>query len=73
MISLCLRHGVLIRNIVSALDNVEEATVVTFVFAIKKYLASFIRDGELATGKCGECGSELLVFQEGCKKCQNCG
>jgi len=73
MISLCLRHGVLIRNIVSALNNVEGANVTTFVFAIRKYLASFIRDGEVAEGNCPDCNNKTLVFQEGCKKCSSCG
>lgn len=73
MISLCLRHGILIRNIVSTLDKVDEAYVSTFVFAIKKYLSSFIKDGEEASGICQECGSKNMVYQEGCKKCNDCG
>lgn len=72
-ISLCLRHGVLIKNIVVALDKVEEAYVGTFVFQIKKYLASMIRDGEkVENEKCQECGGGV-VYSEGCKKCISCG
>ena len=72
-ISLCLRHGVLIKNVVAALDSVEEAYVGTFVFQIKKYLSSFIRDGEkVEDEKCMECGGEV-VYSEGCKKCISCG
>ena len=73
MISLCLRHGVLIRNIVSSLDKVD-CLVGTFVFHIRKYLASFIKDGELVQNeKCQSCGSTNVVYQEGCKVCVNCG
>ncbi|KKM91036.1 hypothetical protein LCGC14_1232600 [marine sediment metagenome] len=73
-ISLLLRHGVLIRNIVSTLDKVEDVFVGTFLFQIKKFLGSYIKDGErVEDEKCLECGSEIVVFSEGCKKCQNCG
>ena len=74
MISLNLRHGVLIKNIVAELDKIEDAFVGSFLFAVKKFLGSFIKDGEKVVGeKCIDCGSENVVFQEGCKICQNCG
>jgi ribonucleoside-diphosphate reductase alpha chain len=73
MISLNLRHGVLLKNIVAALDQVEEITVSSFLFRIKKWLATFIQDGEKVEGeKCSECGGDI-VFSEGCQKCVNCG
>ena len=73
MISLCLRHGVLIRNVVAALEKVD-CIAGSFVFHIRKYLATFIKDGEKVSGeKCMECGSEHVVYQEGCKVCKNCG
>jgi ribonucleoside-diphosphate reductase alpha chain len=72
-ISLCLRHGVLIRNIVATLETVD-CMVGTFVFHIRKFLAGFIKDGEkVKNEQCGECGSENVVYQEGCKVCANCG
>lgn len=74
LISLCLRHGILIKNIVAVLDKVESAYVGTFVFQIKKYLSSYIKDGEAVEDEtCQECGSTSVVFSEGCKKCTNCG
>lgn len=74
MIGLNLRHGVLIKNIVAALDTVEDVTVGTFLFQVKKFLASFIKDGEKVEGeKCLECGSDTVVYSEGCKVCRNCG
>lgn len=73
MIGLCLRHGVLIRNIVAALDKVD-CFAGSFVFHIRKYLASFIKDGEKVQDEtCGECGSTNVVYREGCKVCANCG
>ena len=74
MISLCLRHGILIKNIVSELDKIEEAYVGSFLFTIKKFLSSFIKDGEKVEGvKCSECGGSNVVFQEGCSVCKDCG
>lgn len=74
MISLNLRHGVLIKNIVAELDKIEEAYVGSFLFTIKKFLSSFIKDGEKIEGvKCSECGGSNVVFQEGCSVCRDCG
>lgn len=73
MISLNLRHGVLIKNVVATLEQVD-CFAGSFVFHIRKFLASFIKDGEkVADEKCLECGSDKVVYQEGCKICQNCG
>lgn len=74
VISLLLRHGVAIKNIVNEMDKVENVFVGTFLFQIKKFLASFILDGEkIENEKCLECGSESIVYQEGCKVCMTCG
>lgn len=74
IISLLLRHGVAIKNIVSTLDKVDNVFVGSFLFQIKKYLASFIKDGEkVDTEKCLGCGSDQVVYREGCKVCITCG
>ena len=74
MISLNLRHGVLIKNIVNVLDSMEDIYVGSFLFQIKKYLASFIKNGETVQGEvCQDCGSTNVIYEEGCKKCVNCG
>jgi len=70
-VSLLLRHGVAIRNIVGALDKVEIIPG-AFVFQIKKYLASFLKEGTPAEGICPQCGSNKLVFTQGCKECVEC-
>lgn len=74
VISLNLRHGVLIKNIVLTLDKVENVTVGSFLFQIKKFLETYIKDGEKVEGeKCQSCGSHNIVYSEGCKKCNDCG
>lgn len=73
VISLLLRHGVAIKNIVNELDKVDNVFVGTFLFQIKKYLASFILDGErVENEKCLDCGG-TIAYQEGCKVCTTCG
>ena len=71
-ISLNLRHGVMLKNIVRVIDQTDEVYVGSFVFAIKKYLSTFIKDGEVADVKCSECGGKV-IYQEGCFKCIHCG
>lgn len=72
-ISLCLRHGVSIKSITAKLDKTD-CLVGSFVFHVRKYLASLIKDGEpVADEKCQACGSTNIVYQEGCKVCVNCG
>jgi ribonucleoside-diphosphate reductase alpha chain len=72
-ISLNLRHGVLIRNVVATLEEVEDVFVGSFLFQIKKFLGSYINDGEKVEGEqCEECNGEV-VYREGCKLCVSCG
>jgi hypothetical protein len=73
VISLLLRHGVLVKNIVSELNKMEDIYVGSFLFQLKKFLCNYIHDGEVADGHtCNECGGDL-VYQEGCFKCISCG
>lgn len=73
LISLCLRHGVLVRNVVAVLDQVD-CIAGSFVFHIRKFLASLIKDGEKIQGEtCSECGQAAIIYQEGCKVCSSCG
>ena len=74
VIGLLLRHGVLIKNIVQRLAEVDDIYVGTFLFQIRKFLASYIKDGELADGvTCSQCDGKNVVFSEGCFKCNDCG
>ena len=71
--ALNLRHGVLIKNVVAALESVEDVFVGSFLFQFKKHLSSYIKDGEKVEGEtCADCGGQV-VYSEGCKKCISCG
>lgn len=74
-ISLCLRHGILIKNVVAVLSDIEDVYVGTFLFQIRKFLMSYIKDGEKVTnGDCPECmGKDTFIYSEGCVRCSTCG
>lgn len=73
MISFLLRHGVLIKSICLVLDKVQDVYVGSFIFQIKKFLQTYIRDGEVVDGEvCTECGGKMF-YSEGCFKCMDCG
>jgi len=72
VISLLLRHGVHIKNIVRELDRID-TIVGSFLFQIKKFLSQYIKNGEKVDGAiCSECGG-ALIFSEGCMMCTSCG
>lgn len=72
MLGFLLRHNIRVYKIVKALDNVEEVSVGTFVFRIKKFLAQFIKHIEDPI-ICPNCKEESLIFTEGCYICKQCG
>lgn len=73
VISLLLRHGVRIRNIVAELDKMEDMILGSFLFQIKKFLSQYIKNGETVDSEaCGSCGGKM-VYSEGCMMCRDCG
>lgn len=71
MLGFLLRHNVDVFYIVQALDDVEEATIGTFVHRIKKFLAQFVHEIN-EPDICPECNNRSLVFREGCYLCTQC-
>lgn len=72
-ISLLLRHRVSIKNIVSELNMMQDVFVGSFLFQIKKFLSHYIKEGEKAEGvSCENCGSNNVIFSEGCFMCKDC-
>lgn len=73
-VSLLLRHNVSIVNIVSVLDQMDDIFVGSFLFQVKKFLSAYIKDGQkVEDGKCDECGSNNVIYMEGCFQCVDCG
>lgn len=75
LISGVLRHGMPIPSVVNLVRSLrlDSASINTWKNGVERALKKYIPDGTKAKGKCPECGSENLVYQEGCLICQNCG
>jgi len=77
LISSVLRHGMPLPdavNLVSSL-RLDNDTINTWKNGVERALRKYIPDGTKARkGKaCTECGSESLIYQEGCLRCTACG
>ena len=73
MLGLLLRHNVPIYTIVQGFNELEGATIGTFVFRIKKFLAGYIKEYDVTGMVCPECGEKAIRFTEGCYNCTSCG
>jgi ribonucleoside-diphosphate reductase alpha chain len=71
--STLMRHGVPIEYVV---DQMQKSTDDMFSLpsAVARVLKKYIKDGQKVTGQiCDSCGSEDLVYIEGCVTCRACG
>ncbi|MDY6800166.1 MAG: adenosylcobalamin-dependent ribonucleoside-diphosphate reductase [Bacteroidota bacterium] len=77
LISGVLRHGMPIPDVVGLVASLrlDSETINTWKNGVERALKRYIPNGtKPKTGtKCTECGSESLVYQEGCLICQDCG
>ena len=73
-ISLALRHEVPLQYIVEQLQKDKNGDMFSFAKVIARVMKGYIKDGTTSSGKiCPECGSDNLVYQEGCLSCVTCG
>ena len=72
LISTALRHGADVKFLVEQL-NKTNGDMTSFSKAIARTLKHFIPEGSMSTVNCQECGSNNVVFEEGCSTCKNCG
>jgi len=73
-ISLALRHEVPIQYVVEQLQKDKNSDMFSFAKTISRVLKGYIKDGTTIAGKtCQNCGSDSLVYQEGCMTCSSCG
>ncbi|MGM0463335.1 MAG: adenosylcobalamin-dependent ribonucleoside-diphosphate reductase [Bacteroidota bacterium] len=75
LISGVLRHGMPIPSVVNLVKSLrlDSESINNWKNGVERALKRYIPDGTKAKGKCEECQSTNLVYQEGCLMCQNCG
>tara|TARA_R110000796_G_scaffold43634_3_gene107178 strand:+ start:19776 stop:22427 length:2652 start_codon:yes stop_codon:yes gene_type:complete len=72
LVSTSLRHGADIRFIVEQLRKAD-GDMFSFTKSLARVLKKYIPEGAKATVNCNDCGSENVIFQEGCNLCLECG
>jgi ribonucleoside-diphosphate reductase alpha chain len=77
LISSVLRHGMPIPEVVNLVSSLrlDSDTINTWKNGVERALRKYIPNGtKPKKGKiCSECGSDSLVYQEGCLTCTSCG
>ncbi len=75
MISGTLRHGMEIENVVELINSLQldNESINTWKNGVARALKRFVPDGTQAKGKCSNCDSTNLMYQEGCLTCKDCG
>ncbi|NMC39966.1 MAG: ribonucleoside-diphosphate reductase, adenosylcobalamin-dependent, partial [Bacteroidales bacterium] len=75
LISGVLRYGMPIPDVVNLIQSLrlDSDSINNWKNGVERALKRYIPDGTRAKGKCQECGSENLVYQEGCLICKDCG
>ncbi|MFP4047719.1 MAG: THUMP domain-containing protein [Bacteroidales bacterium] len=76
LISGTLRHGMPIHKIVELVTSLQldNETINSWKAGVARALKKYIPNGTLADGAlCEECGSDEVVYQEGCLTCLSCG
>ena len=76
LISGVLRYGMPINQVLKLVSGLEldSTNINTWKMGVERALKKYLTNGTEATGqKCPNCGSETLVYQEGCLICTTCG
>jgi ribonucleoside-diphosphate reductase alpha chain len=76
LISGVLRHGMPIHKVVDTVTSLQldNDTINSWKAGVARALKKYIPNGTVAEGTvCGECGSDNVIYQEGCLTCPDCG
>jgi ribonucleoside-diphosphate reductase alpha chain len=75
LISGVLRHEMPIADVVTLVQSLklDSESINNWKNGVERALKKYIPNGTKAKGKCGECHSENLVYEEGCLICRDCG
>jgi len=76
LISGTLRHGMPIHKVVELVTSLQldNETINSWKAGVARALKKYIPDGTIAEdAKCIDCGSDDVIYQEGCLTCLSCG
>jgi ribonucleoside-diphosphate reductase alpha chain len=75
LVSSTLRHGMPLHFVVDMVSNLSlaEDHINTWKNGVARTLKKFIPDGKAEGMKCRDCGSDNVIFEEGCSRCRDCG
>lgn len=75
LISSTLRYGMPIEKIIDLINSLQldSQSINTWKNGVVRALKRYVEDGTSAQGRCQNCNSDQLVYQEGCLTCTNCG
>ena len=76
LISGVLRHGMPIEGVVNLVSDLQldSENINTWKNGVERALKKYIPNGtKVKGGVCTSCGSEQIIYQEGCLICQSCG
>jgi ribonucleoside-diphosphate reductase alpha chain len=75
LISGVLRHEMPIADVVNLIQSLklDSESINNWKNGVERALKKYIPNGTKAKGKCGECCSDNLVYEEGCLICKDCG
>ena len=76
LISGVLRHGMPIHKVVDTVTSLQfdNETINSWKAGVARALKKYIPNGTIVDGAtCGECGSDNVIYQEGCLTCPDCG
>ncbi len=76
LISGTLRHGMPIQKVVELVTSLQldNETINSWKAGVARALKKYVPNGTIADdAKCGDCGSNEVVYQEGCLTCVSCG
>jgi ribonucleoside-diphosphate reductase alpha chain len=75
LISGVLRHEMPIADVVNLIQSLklDSESINNWKNGVERALKKYIPNGTKAKGKCTECHSDNLVYEEGCLICKDCG
>ena len=75
LISGVLRHEMPIQDVVNLVQSLklDSESINNWKNGVERAMKRYIPNGTKAKGKCGECSSDNLVYEEGCLICKDCG